>query len=310
MQTISYSVLTMTLRQLRIFEAIASSLSITKAAYEMGINQPSVSKQLRLLEEEFGVRFHVRSGQGIEITEHGIAFLSRVRPILREIGQLHEIFPGKGTKENFTLRIVGSESPSASALPLLLKSFKKTHPKVRTVLLTSDAATAEKMLMTSEAEIGLVSNPGSNPQVFLEPLWNEEVLAVVSARSPLAKKDRLTLEQLAKFPVVAKTGTIVRHLQGQGVKLNIVMQCRSVAALEAAIKAGLGLGFLYRGVARADLQNGTLKVIRIPELKKPDIKCFVLYNKDRPLSPNAQDFVGLLRRWRQRSKLNELRRAG
>lgn len=300
--------LLMNLRRLKIFEAVANSLSITQAANEIGISQPSVSKQLKLLEDEFSAKFHIRSGQGIKITEEGSIFLSRARSILFEIDELRGIFKGNAVEKNSTLTIIGSESPSASLLPQVLKVFNKSHPQVQAVLRTSESRMVEKMLLNSEAEIALGTNACYNPQIVLEPLRDEEVVAVVSTTSPLAKKRRLSLEELAYVPVVAKIGKIVRELQRQGVRLNIVMQCESVAALKGAVKAGIGLGFLYRDVVRSDLQDGYLKPIRIPELKKLDTKCFVLYKKDRPLSPIAKDFVELLRQWNRRSRPNELRR--
>jgi DNA-binding transcriptional LysR family regulator len=101
----------MTLHQLRIFGAVAKHLNVTKAAHEVRISQPTVSKQLRLLEEEFRVKFYSRVGQGIELTEEGRRFWQAVQPILMGVNELRKTFP-KTDKETEFFIVGGTQSPS------------------------------------------------------------------------------------------------------------------------------------------------------------------------------------------------------
>jgi DNA-binding transcriptional LysR family regulator len=87
---------------------------------------------------------------------------------------------------------------------------------------------------------------------------------------------------------------ILKQVERRGLKLNIIMYCDSPEAVKAAVKARIGLGISYRDIVEPDVRKGDLKVIKVPELKT-QINSFIVYHKERPLSPIAQEFLTLLR---------------
>ncbi|MGH9986467.1 MAG: LysR family transcriptional regulator [Nitrososphaeraceae archaeon] len=285
----------MTLYQLKIFEAVARHLNVTRAAEEIRISQPSISKQLRLLENEFNVKFHLRTSQGIQLTEKGRIFKQGVGSILQEIDELRRAitFDRKEIR-NF---IVGStQSPSVSLLPAVLEVFRKTHVGLRPVLRTSDSTTVERMVLKAEVEVGLVTNFSGNSQLVSEPLRTERVMAVVSARHPLAKRRSLNSKELAKAPFVIRTGgRIAKQLERNGLKLNVVMQCESSEVVKSAIQSGVGIGLLYRDIVAPGLRAGFLKSIEVAGLNNIDVKCSTIYRRDHVLSSDAREFLTLLR---------------
>jgi LysR family transcriptional regulator, low CO2-responsive transcriptional regulator len=287
----------MTLRQLQIFDAIVKQQSITSAANEVGISQPTVSKELRLLEKEFGVNLHVRVGHGIEITKAGADFHEKVKLILKLVDDLQNKFKRQvQTKKTTPLLIAATESPSAWLLPKVLKEFRKVHPQINTILRASDPKGVEKLILNSKVDLAITTIASTKLQLVCEPIRSEEVLAVISAASPFAKKLSLRKGALGKIPLVARVkGTITRQLEQQGFRPNIVMHCESVSALKAAVKAGIGVGFLYRDVVQSELADGSFKVIKIPELRQFDIKCFAMYRNNTQLSVEAKEFIDLLR---------------
>ena len=290
----------MTLHQLKTFEAVVKYLNITKAARAIRISQSSVSKQLRLLEEEYGVKFHLRIGRGIKLTEEGRLFWHVVAPILRQIEDVKKIFLLRVTEGQFhLLKIAGTTNVSVSLLPEVLKAFTKTHPDVQPIFRTADSSTVEQMVLDSEVEIGLITNPSHRSQIALEPLWSQELVAAVSTKHPLARKGKVSLEELPKIPVLIRVGgRIAKELQRIGLKLNIVAECHSSEVVRAGVRAGLGLGFFFRDTIDHELKQRYLKAVEIPCLKEIDANCFIIYRKGVPLSANAQDFLTLLRQWR------------
>src|SRR6266850_2599916 len=112
---------TLTLHQLKIFSSIAKFLNITKASAELHISQPSVSQQVRLLQEEYGAKLYQKNGRGIKLTEEGRLFLKEIEPILAQVDLLKKKF-GTHPQEG-SLTMGGSHSPSASFLPLLASLF-------------------------------------------------------------------------------------------------------------------------------------------------------------------------------------------
>src|SRR5262249_21694142 len=97
----------MTLHQLRIFESVARRLSVTNGARHLQMSQTAVSQQLRLLEQEYGAKFVVRIGQGVELTERGRRFLDAVRPIIAQVAELESTFKAKSNEKKPSFLTVG-----------------------------------------------------------------------------------------------------------------------------------------------------------------------------------------------------------
>ena len=115
----------MTLHQLKIFQCVGTLLNITKASEILHVSQPSVSQQLKLLEEEFGAKFFARLSQGVELTYEGKQFLEAVKPILSQAELVEKTFKrNPNGNRTVLLRIGGSNNVSADVLPHLLMTFK------------------------------------------------------------------------------------------------------------------------------------------------------------------------------------------
>ena len=289
----------MTLHQLKIFEAVAEHLNITEVSRKLQVSQPSVSKQLRLLEQEYGLKFYVKSGRGIKLTQEGQLFQVTVKPILEQMEGLKRTFENRVAEGRAKSLIVGSSpSPAAFFLSAVLKSFVELHPTVHPTLRTGYPHTIKEMVLNAEVEIALTITLPDHPQIIAEPIHSEEIVAVVSARYPLAKKGKLNEAELAQAPfVIMKGGRIAEEIEKMGLKLNIVMWCDSVEPIKEYVQAGLGIGLFYRGSAEAGLREGYFKVIEIPRLKDIRVTYFVMYRKGIPLSTNGQDLLTLLRQW-------------
>jgi DNA-binding transcriptional LysR family regulator len=289
----------MTLHQLKIFEAVAEHLNITKASEKVRISQPSVTKQLRRLEQEYGLKFYVKSGRGIKLTQEGQLFQVTVKPILEQVEGLKRTFENRVAEGRAKSLIVGSSpSPAAFFLSAVLRSFVELHPTVHPTLRTGYPHAIKEMILNAEVDIALTITLPDHPQIIAEPIHSEEIVAVVSSRHPLAKKGRLNEAELAQAPfVIMKGGRIAEEIEKIGLKLNVVMWCDSIEPIKEYVQAGLGVGLFYRGSAEAGLREGYFKVIEIPRLKDIRVTYFVIYRKGIPLSTNGQDLLTLLRQW-------------
>ena len=289
----------MTLHQLKIFEAVAEHLNITKASEKVRISQPSVTKQLRRLEQEYGLKFYVKSGRGIKLTQEGQLFQVTVKPILEQVEGLKRTFENRVADGRAKSLIVGSSpSPAAFFLSAVLRSFVELRPTVHPTLRTGYPHAIKEMILNAEVDIALTITLPDHPQIIAEPIHSEEIVAVVSSRHPLAKKGRLNEAELAQAPfVIMKGGRIAEEIEKIGLKLNVVMWCDSVEPIKEYVQAGLGVGLFYRGSAEAGLREGYFKVIEIPRLKDIRVTYFVIYRKGIPLSTNGQDLLTLLRQW-------------
>jgi DNA-binding transcriptional LysR family regulator len=288
----------MTFHQLEIFAAVAEQASITQAARKIRISQPSVSKQLRFLERECGRKLYVKAGRGIKITEQGRLLQTAAQPILKQMEELRASFLNHvADAPTVALRVGSTPSPGAFFLPGVLKSFVKLHPKIHPTLRTGYPDAIKAMVLNGDVDVAVTTIAPSHPEIVQEPIESEEILAIVSAKHPLAGKKKLTDSELGKVPFIMTTdGRIADEVKKIGLRLNVVMWCDSVELKKAAVEAGLGVGLFYRGSAEAGLRQGYFKTLEIPKIKNIKIACYVIYRKGTRLSPNLNDLLALLRR--------------
>ncbi len=289
----------MTFHQLKIFETVAEHLNITTASRKIRISQPSVSKQLRLLEKECGLKLYVRCRQGIRVTEEGRLFQIAAKPIIEQMEELKRTFVNRvGDTRAKHLTVGSTPSPAAFFLSAVLKSFVELHPNVHPTLRTGYPLAMEEMVLKGEVEIALTTIPPNHPQIIAEPIHVEEVVAVVSAKHSLAKKERLNEAELTRAPfVMTAGGRIAQEIERMGLNLNVVMWCESVDIKKESVQAGLGVGLFYRGSAEAGLKDGYFKAIEIPRLENIKITCFAIYRKGMDISPYRRDLLTVLRQW-------------
>lgn len=296
----------MTLHQFRIFSSVARLLNVTKASAELHISQPSVSQQLKLLQEEFGAKLYKKTARGIELTKEGGAFLKDIAPILFQVEKVKKKFHTNLTGHSTdSFSVGGSFAPSLSVLPSIVAVFKETHPRLQLALRTDTSYAVERMVLNAEAEIAVITTPSYSPFLIYEPRWRVNLVAFQAAKHPLVKKEDLTLMDLAQIPLVIKKGKpyesrtrrFLNRLEKKGLHPNVVMECESVEAVKAAVRTGVGIGILSRDLVEPDIHRGDLKPVTIRELKM-EISSFVIYKKERPLSAHAQEFLTLVRQWR------------
>ena len=286
----------MTLHQLRIFESVARHLNVTRASHELRMSQPAVSQQIKLLEEECASRLVVRNGQGVDLTDRGRAFLDAIRPIVAQVDDVENAFKAKSDdKKSSFLTVGGSRSHSITVLPEILGGFKQNHPWVQFSLESNDSGTMEQRVLSADVEIAIVNHPSLSDQIASEPYKEMGIVAFTLAGSPLVGK-KITLTELFQIPlVVRRRSSTLKELLKQGYKPNIAVQCDISETVKAAVKRELGVGILYRETVEADLKSGNFKILHVPELERIRTKSFIIYNKSKPLSAVARDFLHSLR---------------
>ena len=306
----------MTLDRLTVFAAVAKHRNVTRASWELHISQPAVSKQLKLLEKNYNTKLFKRGGRGIELTETGRVFLRDVKAILKRYEKLTEKFTAAPSAAKVeTLTVGGSYSPSVHFLPSLLARFKRTHPRVQFNLRTGSKLSIERLILSSEVDIALITNAPANPGLVLEPYRPEPLVAFVSANHPLARNQELTVQEFERVPLIILktwkgTGTTERFLgemKKKGLNLNIAMRCDSPEAVKEAVSKKMGVGILFKETVEPEVRKGEFKILRLP-VKNFEGMSFIVYRKDRPLSANAQEFLNLLRQLHPRPITDQRRK--
>jgi LysR family transcriptional regulator, low CO2-responsive transcriptional regulator len=293
----------MNLDYLKAFASAARHRNITKAAQELRTSQPSLSKQLKKLEETYNVKLFQRSGMGVEPTSEGMEFLKSTEIILEQLQTLERRFStllNRGTIRR--LRVGSGYAVAGSILPKLLAQFERQHADVEVHLRSNTHVVLEQMLVKGTLDIAVSSTSPTAAELAGEPCMRLRIIAVAAKGYPLPSARELKLRGIEKLRLIIRNRlhpggiaeTLLRQMREQGQKPRVLMRCDSPEAIKTAVSRKLGVGILYEDSVKDGLTRGVFKRVSIPGLPA-EAQIYVVYNKTRPLSASAAAFLDVLR---------------
>ena len=290
----------MTLHQLKVFEVVVRHHNITQTSAELHANQPAISQQLKLLEQEYGKKFLLRTSHGMELTREGRAFLDAIKPVLMEIERIEKRFKVRqDIAKAARISVGGSASIAVSLIPALLAAFSKTHPETRFVLETNDSQIMEQRILESELDIAVITNPSYCPLIAYEPYKLHKLVAFAPPTCSLVGRI-VKLKELAKSALILRAGSsILTELLKRGLSPNLAVECETPEAVKAAVHNGMGVGILPEESVQHDFVTGEAKKLRVPELEQLKVYSHIIYDGRKTLAPVVQDFLKLLRETKQ-----------
>src|SRR5262245_14417694 len=176
----------MELHQLAYVEAVGRHLHFTRAARELHVAQPSVSQQIRKLEEELGAPLFHRGRRGVELTEAGRLFLPHARAVLQEVTAGRTEVQELSALRRGTLRVGAPPSVGTHAFPAVLAAFSRRYPGIALVFREEGSLALGRRLVEGELDLAVVIEPVRHPALTTEPLLEERLLLAVSRTHPLA----------------------------------------------------------------------------------------------------------------------------
>jgi LysR family hydrogen peroxide-inducible transcriptional activator len=192
----------MDIRQLELFVAAAETGSISRAATRCAIAQPSLSQQIRKLEESLGARLFDRLARGVALTDAGQALLPRARAILAQVRDARDNLSQDITQGRAALAIGAIPTIAPYLLPPALERLRADFPHAAITVREDLTERLLNALVDHEIDAAILAAPIDHDLITLEPLGAEPLLAVLPARHPLASRDRLTPADLRDEPTI------------------------------------------------------------------------------------------------------------
>ncbi len=197
----------MELRHLRYFVALAEYLSFTKAADRVHVTQSTLSHQIRQLEEEIGQPLFDRIGKRVVTTEAGELFLAFATRALKEVDLGIAMLKPGGSGLTGEVRIGATHTFNIGLIPECVAQFLVRHPTVRVRVDELPAEQIGAKLRAGELDLGIAYKPGGGAtDLWFEPLYNEEMVLVVSDTHPLAGRKRIRMVELHQQRLVLLPG--------------------------------------------------------------------------------------------------------
>ena len=259
----------MNLHQFRfVQEAVRRNLNLTEAAKSLHTSQPGVSKAIIELEEELGVEIFARHGKRLKrVTEPGQHVLKSIELIMREVGNLKRIGEQFSAQDSGTLSIATTHTQARYVLPLPVAKLREAYPKVNVSLHQGSPDQVARMVMEEVAEIGIATESLADyPDLVTLPCYDWQHVLVLPQAHPLARKDRITIEDIAGEPLVTYHPSFTGRTRIDTVFAQRKLQPR--IALEAIdsdviktyVRLGLGVGIVAEMAVRDDGSNSDLVV--------------------------------------------------
>jgi DNA-binding transcriptional LysR family regulator len=296
------------LRLLRYFLAVAEEAHLTKAAARLGIRQPPLSQQIRVLEQELGVTLFNRLPRGMELTESGRALLEDARSILALVDQAVDGVRrvSQGEAGRLTVGFTGSAA-FHPFVPSVIRRFRESAPNVRLVL--EESSTGELRDAVSEGRVDVAFIRGTvltTPGVSEETVLEETMLAAFPADHPFVKgRDRrqIALSELAEESLILYRrhsgpglyDAIITACSASGFSPRVVQEAPRMLSTLSLVAAGLGVSLVPASLRRVNIEGVVYVNVTGPVALRAGLN---LIWRDAPLSGATRKLIDEVRRHR------------
>lgn len=306
----------MKLQQLRYLVAVADAgLNVTAAAQSLHTSQPGISKQLRLLEEELGLRLFTRRSRAlVRTTPAGDKVIARARVILREVANIRGLAAEMRRDEEGALSIATTHTQARYVLPPILRRFRQRFPGVRVHL---HQGTSEQIAdMVAHERIDFVVATGADPlfeELVRIPVYRWRRAIVVPTAHPLARIAKPTFAQLGQHPIITYafsfTGpsSLLELFAKAGVTPDIALTAGDADVIKEYIRSGFGVGVLADIAVRPE--DDDLRVIDAAHLF-PAHTTWIGFQRGALLRSYMYEFMQLLGAHLQKRQIQAIEQAG
>ena len=277
--------------------------SFTKAASELGLTQPTVSKQIVDLEQFFQVRLIDRTKRSLALTRAGeILFKYAKEFISLKRDTVDAMASFRGLKSG-SLRLGASSIPGVYILPPILKAFKSRYSGIDLSLVLSDSQDIAGRVDNGDVDIGFVGSREETKRIAHKPFLEDSIIFI----APLDFPELIDVRDLAKYPLLVRepgSGTrkcfeaalLKRQLKPED--LRVVGELGDTEAIKAAVREGMGISYISNRAVREELDRGLLRALSVKGFPGVKRSFYVITKKGRSTSPQTEALLRIVNKWR------------
>jgi DNA-binding transcriptional LysR family regulator len=287
------------LNQLRAFYQTAKCQNVSVAAEHLFVSQPAVTAQIKLFEDNCGLKLFKKKGRSLHLTDEGKLLYNYAKKIFEyekkiedAVGQMKELKKG-------SLRLGSARTYARYFMPFLLTGFRDAYPQIK---IHFDEGSSREMihsLIDLKNEVVIIAKADDSPNIAFIPFSREELVLILPPNHRLAKEGSVSFAQLSEEPIIMKdpgsgTRRLVDELFAQNACTpNVLIEAGDAEIIKLMVQHGEGVSFLVREAVALELHEGKLATVK---LKDHDIflDVSIAYLKNQPLSPSAQAFLKTL----------------
>lgn len=286
------------LRQLRVFVAVAQQGSFSRAGQLIGLSQSAVSHSIKELETEMGIRLLDRTTREVLLTEAGEQLASRLERLLEELNTTLLDVRSYGQQRSGTVRVAASQTVSAHLMPQCLAAGQQHYPEIKVMLRDRPQQWVLQSVRNAEVDFGIVIGPLQDDDLQCEAILEEPFLLLCRRDDPLAQEAAVSWQMLNQRTLVLQdyaSGSRVlidRALRAQQVQAEIAQEIGHPVTLYPMVEAGIGISILP--ALALPLPEGRPLLVRrlLPEINR---SVMLVRRKNRSLTPAGEAIWQLVR---------------
>ncbi len=292
----------MNLNQLKIFYVAAKRGNLSRAAEDLFITQPAVTKGIQRMQEQYDIRLMDRFGKKLVLTNTG-EVLFKVAEKIFELEKhaeesIRELKQGKKGR----IRIQASESFGAYYLPSIMNPFSKTHPLINISVNVLPTEHVVKNIAGLECDIGFISYPIKHEKVCIREILEDQLVFILPPDHPICRRKQFKPKDLEGNPMIVHERNSTPHrvfhefIEKNKIAVTSPLELSSNRAIKLAVESGLGIALISRKVADEEIQTGKLAAIPVPDqsIKR---KFYLVHHKEKFISDTLQSFIDQVDRW-------------
>lgn len=284
----------LTLRQFKVFEAVARHLSFSRAADELHLSQPAVSMQVKGLEHIVGQPLTEQLGKKIFLTEAGREVLHASQRITAQLNDLQTNLAQLRGLNSGQLNLAVTSTANWVATDILAR-FRGRHPKLAIHLDVSNRESVLGQLAANRIDLAIMGQVPDGLGLEATRVMDNPLVVIAPPGHPLAHQQRISADALADEAFLVREagsgtrGAMARFFAAKGLEIRTSMEMSSNEAIKQAVQAGLGLGILSQQTLEMELALQRLVVLPVEDF--PIMRhWYLVHRADKRLSPVAQAF--------------------
>lgn len=281
-----------TIHALEIFVTLYQTLSVTKTAKIHYSSEPSISRSIKNLENEYNTLLFERYQHSFIPTEKANILYEQALLLLDNYKNMNASM----LSQNTTIRIGSTLTISNTLLPSLIKSSPEN---LRIEVTVSNGLSLQQDLLSNKLDLALIENKVNSDTLISTPFANDHLILVVSNNHPLTKQKEVTLLDLQNYPFLQREkGSAVREYLDElfvqeNIHIDALWQSRSTQALLYAVEENIGITILPEKMCQKEIKSHQLSALRIKDFPL-ERKYYVVYHKDKKFNSTLSAFKSLI----------------
>ena len=291
----------MTIRHLKLFTEVYRTLNVTKAAENLNMTQPTVTRAIQELEDHYGTKFFDRINKRLDSTEAGNKFYSYAMKTLEaydhmEAGMLDY-------QENEIIRVGATISVGSTVLPKIIKEFKKLYPEVQIKSFVNNTEHLQEMINNNHIDFALMEGYAPVEHVCSEAFSEDRLILLLPPEDPRAKQGTISLEMLKNDNfLLREKGSVGRNyvdvlFSSHGFPIEPVMESISIHAIVRAVNAGVGVSILPKDLVEHSILSGYVSSCEIEDIDLSRHN-YIVWHEGKYLTDKMKELMALCKRLR------------